>query len=130
MVLRFIRKVIGFHLSHDGYSFTGLVFIFYSLLVYPVIGTLAGHSYPYLPIFGAPCPTTIFTIGVLLLADRKVPLCLVAIPLIWSCIGVFAALSFGIVEDYGLILAGVGGTVLIIWKTGYMEAGMRKYNEL
>ncbi|WP_321508459.1 DUF6064 family protein [uncultured Methanoregula sp.] len=111
-----VRKVTGFHASWDAFSIAGVAFIFYSLILYPVIGTAAGHPFPCLPTFGLPCPTTIFTFGIFLLADRKVPLFLVAIPLLWSCIGFFAALSLGIVEDYGLLIAGIAGTILIIIK--------------
>ncbi len=103
----------GFAWRRDGFSVAGLVCILYSLAVYPVIGTIAGHPYPELPTFGLPCPTTIFTFGILLLADRRVPWYLLVIPFVWACIGFFAALSLGITEDYGLLVAGVAGTLLI-----------------
>ena len=46
---------------------TGAVFIFYALLLYPVAGGyFLGHAYPASPTFGLPCPTTIFTFGMLL----------------------------------------------------------------
>jgi hypothetical protein len=44
------------------------------MVVYPLLGIRFGHSYPRAPLFGvAPCPTTIFTFGLLLWATRSVP---------------------------------------------------------
>jgi hypothetical protein len=92
----------------------GVAMIVYALLVYPILGTLAGHGYPKLPTFGLPCPTTIFTFGILLLVDGRIPRRLLVIPLLWSCLGAFAALRFGIIEDAGLLLSGIL-TVFSIW---------------
>lgn len=41
---------------------------------------------------------------------------MLGIPLLWSMIGFFAALSLGITKDYMLLVAGVVGTALIIMK--------------
>jgi len=111
-----IRKQVEFHLAQNRYAITGLILIVYALVIYPIIGTYLGHGYPRLPTFGLPCPTTIFTFGIFLMADKKFPLSLLVIPLIWSIIGFFAALSLGITEDYMLLVAGVAGTALIIMK--------------
>jgi hypothetical protein len=68
------------------------------------------------PVFGvAPCPTTIFTFGLFLLTSGKMPKYLIAIPFIWSIIGFFAALNLGILEDIGLIIAGVSGTIMLVF---------------
>lgn len=111
-----IKKRIGFILVKDRYTLIGLVFIAYALLIYPIIGTFVGHGYPRLPTFGLPCPTTIFTFGIFLMADKKFPLTLLLIPFIWSIIGFFAASSLGITEDYMLLVTGVTCTALIIMK--------------
>lgn len=43
------------------------------LVAYIIIGTLVGHDWPRAPMFGvAPCRTTIFIRGVLILARRIV----------------------------------------------------------
>jgi uncharacterized protein DUF6064 len=92
----------------------GLAFAAYALVAYPLLGMAAGHVYPRAPMFGvAPCPTTIFTFALLLLAERAVPAWLYAIPFLWSLLGVSAAAQLGIVEDYGLAVAGVVGTVML-----------------
>lgn len=91
--------------------------IAYAMIVYPVIGTVLGHGYPSSPSFGvAPCPTTIFTFGLLLCTNARVPKSLLVIPLIWSLIGFYAAVSLGIREDIGLLLAGLVCAGLIFWR--------------
>ena len=117
-----MKKQVGFSLTQNTYALIGLLFIAYALIIYPLIGTYLGHGYPRLPTFGLPCPTTIFTFGIFLMADKKFPLLLLVIPLIWSVIGFFAALSLGITEDYMLLVAGVVGTALIIMKNRKTEA--------
>ena len=93
----------------------GWLFILYAMLLYPLLNSLMGHHYPAMPVFGlAPCPTTIFTFGVLLLARSRIPMHGLIIPLLWSLIGVSAAINLGIWEDIGLVIAGLTGTILII----------------
>jgi Family of unknown function (DUF6064) len=88
-------------------SFAGFAFITYAMLIYPVLGVWAGHGFIAGPMFGvAPCPTTIFTIGMLLLARGTWTIWLSIIPLLWSLIGLAAALQLGILEDLGLAVAG------------------------
>jgi hypothetical protein len=95
-------------------GYTGLGLVLVALLLYPAIGYLLGHVYPASPTFGLPCPTTIFTWGILLWSGKKVPLLLIIIPLLWSFIGFMAALQLGIREDVLLLLAGiVAGTILL-----------------
>jgi len=86
---------------------TSVALLAYSLVVYPIIGHLAGHDYPYSPTFGLPCPTTIFTLAILLLVQNKLPFHIVVIPLLWTVIGFSAAFSLGIYEDAALIVSGL-----------------------
>ncbi len=110
------RKNISFAFKPDLYGIAGLLMIVYALFVYPVIGHLAGHSYPQSPTLGLPCPTTIFTFGLFLWSDKKFPLTLLVIPFLWSIIGFTAALNFGIKEDIGLLISGILSLILIILK--------------
>lgn len=105
---------IAFRFEADASGWTGLVFLLYALVLYPVLGALAGHPYPDGPTFGLPCPTTIATFGALLWATRRVPVWLLVIPALWALIGTSAAVRFGILEDYGLLVAGVVGTLMIL----------------
>lgn len=108
------KNKIEFVFEKNIYGITGLIFILYALLIYPAIGFLFGHVYPYQPTFGLPCPTTIFTFGMLMFASKKINKVLIIIPLIWSLIGSTAALNFGIYEDMGLLITGITGTFLLL----------------
>jgi len=65
-----------------------------------------GQRYPGLPTFGLPCPTTIFTIAILLWMPRTSSRALLVIPILWSILGLSAATALGIREDFGLTVAG------------------------
>ncbi len=102
------------------YGVTGAIFAVYGLIIYPLLGSLLGHSYPGAPTFGLPCPTTIFTFGLLLWTEARVPKFVLIIPVLWSLTGFLAALSLGIGEDVGLLVAGVTGTVLIMLRDHWL----------
>lgn len=108
-------KHTTFSLKPSGSAYAGAFLIFLGLTVYPLWGYLVGHIYPNTPTFGLPCPTTIFTLGVLLLGLR-LPKRLLIIPILWSLLGFTAALSLGITEDSLLLLAGLISLVVVIGK--------------
>jgi hypothetical protein len=108
------RGGLSFRPRQDPRSLAGAVIIIYSMLGYPLIGQAFGHFYPRAPMFGiAPCPTTIFTFGILLWTAKPVPCHLLAIPFLWSLIGTSAAVNLQVPQDYGLGIAGVAGTLLL-----------------
>lgn len=93
----------------------GACFILYAMVIYPLLGISFGHSFPRSPMFGvAPCPATIFTFGMLLWTTNSIPIYLLIVPLLWSLIGMSAAINLRVPQDYGLVMAGVLGTVLIL----------------
>ena len=97
------------------YSGFGWLAVAYGMLIYPALGFVFGHVFPNAPVFGiAPCPTTIFTFGVFLLTLTRIPKSLLIIPVLWSFLGFSAALSLGIKEDFGLSVAGVLATILVL----------------
>ncbi len=108
------RSGLVFRVHRDVPGVVGAVLIGYALVVYPLLGALAGHPFPRGPTLGLPCPTVIFTFGLLLWAAASVPPWLLVIPALWSLLGVSAARSFGIVEDYALPLAAALGVGLIV----------------
>jgi Family of unknown function (DUF6064) len=81
-------------------------------LLYPFIVLAGGHVYPRLPTFGVPCPTTIVTIGFMLLVDERLPVALVVVPLLWSVIGGSAAFTLGMHADLALIVSGCA----LLWR--------------
>ena len=82
-------------------------------LVYPILAAWLVEPYPRTPTFGVPCPTTLFTVGVLMMANR-VRLHLLVIPTLWSLIGGSAAILFGVPTDYVLLATGVFLTVYLL----------------
>lgn len=95
----------GFHIPAMRYL--GMTLIIFSLFIYPAIGYYSGHRYPFSPTFGLPCPTTIFTFGILLFIEKRTPFYLLVIPLLWSAIGTAAAFSLSVKEDIGLLVSGL-----------------------
>ena len=75
-------------------------------LAYPAINAVQHHTLSRIPTFGVPCPTTIFTVGMLMLAaPRFWPLAIV--PMIWALIGGSGAFLLGVRADYALPIAGI-----------------------
>jgi hypothetical protein len=107
-----LRGRLDFHFQPTAQGFGGALLIGYALVGYPLLASLLGQQCPATPTFGLPCPTTIFTFGVLLWLQRPAPVTLLVIPLAWSVIGTAAALQLGVGEDFGLIVAGVLTVVL------------------
>jgi hypothetical protein len=91
----------------DVSRFVGAAIIAFALVVYPALAYLNGHGYPEMPTFGLPCPTTIFTIGVLASLRTELSWRYAVIPLLWALVGTTAALQLGMTEDLSLGLAAV-----------------------
>ncbi|HEX3164630.1 MAG TPA: DUF6064 family protein [Chitinophagaceae bacterium] len=114
--LGIIKNKLRFQFSLNRYGITGIVLILFALIVYPLLAYRLGHVYPSLPTFGLPCPTTIFTFGILLFSSSRVPVIVIIIPAIWSIIGSSAAASLGMKEDTGLLIAFLICTIMTIYK--------------
>jgi hypothetical protein len=110
-----IRPTLAFGFRKDLNSALGLLMILYAMIIYPLIGHLLGHSFPHSPVYGvAPCPTTIFTFGLLLFSARRVPVTLLLIPFFWAVAGTFAATSLGVWEDLGLTVSGIFSVLITL----------------
>jgi len=101
---------------HSKSQIFGHALVAYGLL-YPFIARLGGDSYPRVPTFGVPCPTTLVTIGFLMLISGRIPLSVIVVPLVWAGIGGSAAFLLGVPADF--VLVG-GGLVLAThaWRFG------------
>jgi hypothetical protein len=100
---------------HSGTRKIGWSALAYALVVYPLIGATLGHGWPEAPLFGmAPCPTTIVTFGVLLLAEPPVPRHLLVIPFIWAILAPPAAVGRGVWEDTALLVFGVLALAVVL----------------
>ena len=96
----------AFQLQRDIWSRLGVGLLLYAL-AYPGLGLLLGLTYPRMPTFGVPCPTTLFTVGALLIARASAPRALGLIPLAWTVIGGSAAFLLGMYADLVLPASGV-----------------------
>ena len=93
----------------------GVALLVFALLAYPIWATLPGHGYPALPTFGLPCPTTVFTIGVLALACGTRLRAVITVPFLWSLVGSQAAFVLDVKPELGLLVAGVVALGLSVW---------------
>jgi hypothetical protein len=85
-------------------------------LAYPAINALEHGSFSRIPTFGLPCPTTIFTAGVLMLATPR-SWRLSIIPIIWSAIGGSAAFLLRVHADVALPIAGIALAIFSVRRT-------------
>jgi hypothetical protein len=111
-----IRPCVSFAFGRKANTVAGLLFIAFAMIGYPVLGYFIGHQYPQAPPFGlTPCPLSVFTFGLLLLTDSRVPKWILAIPFLYA-IGGILPLSIGVLEDGAMIVAGVVGTAMILYR--------------
>ena len=105
------------------------ILIAYSL-VYPGINAVQHLSVSRIPTFGVPCPTTIFTAGMLMLATPR-SWRLSMVPAIWSVIGGSAAFLLDVSADYALPLAGIALAIFSTRDAGRLRAsisiGLRRH---
>ena len=109
-----VRQQLSFRFQANTLGITGAFLMLYSIVVYPLLGYALGRVYPTSPTFGLPCPTTIFTFGMLLWTDLRFPKSVLIIPFLWSLIVLCAALTLGVLEDTGLLIAGIVGLALLL----------------
>lgn len=99
---------LGFGRPGRAAALLGWSLLLYAAVAYPLLGLWAGHRYPGMPTFGiTPCPVTIFTFGLLLLARPPVPRWLLVIPVLWSLIGGSAAFLLRVPQDWLLLVSGL-----------------------
>lgn len=91
----------------------GVALVVFALVVYPIWSWYAGHSYPYTPTFGLPCPTTLFTVGMLAFVVPSYPRSPLVVPVLWCFVGAQAAFLLGVSQDFALLVAGAFGLVLL-----------------
>lgn len=106
------RRRLAFRCTRSIRSLVGLALVLFSLTVYPAWATLAGHRYPAMPTFGLPCPTTLFTIGMLCLLVRPYPRWPLVVPILWCIVGSQAAFLLGVPQDLALLPAAAVGVLL------------------
>ena len=107
------RLKFGPRTRRSPWAIAGWALIGYSAVLYPMVNWLTGMAYPGMPTFGVtPCPVTLFTFGVLLLASRP-PWWLVPIPFAWALLGGSAALLLRVPADWVLLASAVSAVSLL-----------------
>jgi hypothetical protein len=109
-----IRRQLSFTASGTPWTPIAWLLVTYALL-YPAINVAEHRSVLNTPTFGLPCPTTIFSAGLLLLATPRITVLAIA-PIVWSAIGGSAAFIFGVTADYVLLFAGAALAVFELQK--------------
>lgn len=98
-----VRGRVAFRFSGDLYGWVGMTFAIYGLAIHAVTSYLAGHLWPALPAFGVtPSPTLLFTLGLLLMAESRVPWHLMILPIVLCLVGAIGAWFLDIREDLPL----------------------------
>jgi Family of unknown function (DUF6064) len=108
-----VRRKLNFKPTAEWRTWAGSGLLFFALAIYPAWTYLAGHRYPTFPTFGLPCPTTLFTVGLLAFLVKPYPRSVFVVPVLWCFVGSQAAFVFDVPADLGLIVAGVLGLVLL-----------------
>lgn len=97
-----VRRAMRFSLQDRCHKTAGVGLVIYALAVYPILSILTGHRYPAMPTFGLPCPTAIFTIGMLVFMNPPAPRIVFVAPLLWCMVGVQAGFLLGVAPDLAL----------------------------
>lgn len=99
------RDKLRFSFKNGAINKISLIFAIFGLILYPIIGYVTEKSLITLITMGLPCPTTIFTFGLLGFEINGIKKRHMAIALAWSFIGFIAAVLLGIYQDVVLPLA-------------------------
>lgn len=110
-----IKRNLEFNFRNNFIGVISIIFFLYALIFYPLLGYQFGHLYPRTPTFGLPCPTTIFTFGMIILLENRKNIIFI-IPIVWSLVGFTAAIKLGIYQDIGLLIAGVLSAIILFTK--------------
>ena len=95
-------------------DYAGYFLILFGLIIYPIIGIAAEGTLVRTITLGLPCPSTIFTFGLFLLTMNKFPKYLLIIPSLWAIVGLSAAINFGVVQDYMIIISAIIADIILL----------------
>jgi hypothetical protein len=109
-----VKRRLHFRLSRSARVAFGAALVVFALVLYPVWSVYAGHTYPAMPTFGLPCPTALFTIGLLAFLVRPYPRSTLVVPVLWCLVGAQAAFLLDVPQDLGLLVAAAVGVFLMM----------------
>jgi len=122
----FGKREIRFDLTKGIRGFTAYFLAIFGLIIYPAIGYITGNELIHTISLGLPCPSTIFTFGIFMFASNRLPRYLLIIPSLWAVIGLSAAINFGVVQDFMLIIAAVTANIFLLKKNNGHSVEMNK----
>jgi hypothetical protein len=112
-----LRGRLVFRPGRDRVGQAGLFVCVFALAVQPLVGLLAGRTWPGVEVFGvAPDPTVVGTLGLLLTAERAL-WALAVVPLLWCAVGGATLWAMGSPEAVVMPLVAVPFVLLAAWKT-------------
>jgi len=110
-----VQRDLTFRWQRRAKETVGMLFVAASLM-YPALVLATGHHAPRAPLFAVPCPTTLFTTGLLLLA-RRTALSVTIVPMLWALVGGTAAIALDVLPDLLLwVAAGVLAVQIGSWR--------------
>ena len=119
-----VRRRLEFRVGRDGRTLVAALLVGFALVVYPLWSLAVGQRWPAFVTFGLPCPTTIFTIGLLWTARAPLPRSVVLAPLAWCAIGGPASLLLDVPQDVGLFAAGLAALALLVRRAPARATGI------
>ncbi|MHC1708665.1 MAG: DUF6064 family protein [Bacteroidales bacterium] len=99
------KERIKLQVSGTAWGYTGYFFTIYGLIIYPIVNYFVGHDLHHTISLGLPCPTVIFTFGLFLLSDKKFPMYLLIIPVLWAVVGISAVLNLKVYQDIVMVIS-------------------------
>ncbi len=110
----FFRKKLDFEFKGKLMDLIAYFFILFGLIIYSVLIYFLEGSVELTITLGLPCPTTIFTFGLLMLSRINLSKYLLIIPALWTVVGTSAAINFGVYPDYIMALAALTALVYLL----------------
>lgn len=114
LVNTFLKRKIIVGVSPQTKYYFGDFFILFGLIIYPIISYFVEGSFNRTIALGLPCPSTIFTFGLFMMAGNSLPKYLLIIPSIWAIVGLFAAIQFGVYQDFMMPITAIIAGILIV----------------
>lgn len=106
---------VDFRFRSGPVSGAALGLLAFALVGWPALDWFASGDWRSARLAGTtPAATTAFTLGLLLLAERRLPLILMVIPLIWAVVAGAGAWVLGMPEAISLPFAGLGTFALML----------------
>lgn len=118
------KPMVSYRIGTDVYSFAGIVLIVYALIGYPLVGYAVGHAWPLTMLVGSfPCPTTVFTLGLFLCTESRLPKYLLIVPLLTAAYAMIGAFRGTVPEDVGLVVAGILALAMLVYRDRKVTIG-------